>query len=91
MFYNRVAMYSMLKTLVAAALLVCVLAIFIAPSIDLPETALRYRQIYAAILQSIGTLLLLALLAYPLLLRGDLPSLASLPSDRMSSHCQFLC
>jgi len=56
-------MYRLIKIIAALAVLVCVLAVFVAPTIDLPDTNLRHRQLNAAILQSIGTLMILALLA----------------------------
>jgi hypothetical protein len=56
-------MYRLVKIIATLAVLVCVLAVFVAPSIDLPDTSLRSRQLNAAILQSLGTLMILALLA----------------------------
>jgi hypothetical protein len=56
-------MYRFVKIIAALAVLVCVLAIFVAPSIDLPDTNLRSCQLNAAVLQSVGTVMILALLA----------------------------
>jgi hypothetical protein len=55
-------MYHFVKIIVALAVLVCVFVIFVAPSVDLPDTNLRGRQFTTAMLQSITTLLLIALM-----------------------------
>ena len=68
---SRIAMYRFVKIIAAIAVIVCVLAIFIAPSIDLPDINLRSRQLNAAMLQSMNTLLLIALLAVGSLLSGS--------------------
>jgi len=49
-----------LKIIAASFVLLCVLAIFVAPTVDLPDTAIRGRQAWAAILLAIGAMFLCA-------------------------------
>jgi hypothetical protein len=93
--YHRIAMYRLLKIIAALAVLVCVLGIFVAPTIDLPDVNLRSRNLHAAMLQSMlqstlqsmSTLLLLALLAAGSLLSTSPVSVyARARSARSSSH-----
>lgn len=81
-----------LLTIIAASLvLLCVVAIFIAPSLDLPDTAVRGRQTWAAILLAAGALLLFALLpAVSFLLKPDV-ALSLLIFDPDRSRSQLTC
>jgi hypothetical protein len=49
-----------LKIIAASFVLLCVLAIFVAPSLDLPDTAMRVGQAWAAILFAIVAMFLCA-------------------------------
>ena len=53
-------MCRILKIIAATFVLLCVLAVFIAPSLDLPDTAMRGRQAWAAVLFAAGAMLLCA-------------------------------
>lgn len=68
-------MHRRLKIIAAVFVLLCVVTICIAPSVDLPDTAMRYRQAWVAVLLSIVTILLF----------GWLPSLFFLLTQRPGS------
>ncbi len=51
-------MHKWVKTIAACFVLLCVLTIFIAPSVDLPDTAMRGGQALAFVLLAIGAMFL---------------------------------
>lgn len=73
--------------------ILCVLAVFLAPTVDLPETALRAKQIAGVILAGIGCSAVVALvLLVPVSLIRETVVVNSRPAcDNASLLCTFLC
>jgi hypothetical protein len=73
--------------------ILCVLAVFLAPTVDLPETALRAKQIAVVIFAALACMAVLSIVPLtPLSLfhmSGMTP--ASMASDHASLLCTFLC
>lgn len=79
-----------IQVIVALVLLVFVLAVVIAPTLDLPETVVRVRQLCVLMLQTLATLFLIAGLFDPLF-RCNISSPAP-PSPRLHiSKTQLTC
>lgn len=86
-------MRRLIYRLALVLVILCVLAVFLAPTVDLPETALRAKQIAVVILAGIACTAVVALiLLLPVSLSRETIVINTQPaSDNASLLCTFLC
>lgn len=86
-------MRRLIYRLTLVLVILCVLAVFLAPTVDLPETALRAKQIAVVILAGItcAVVVALVLLVSVSPLRETVAMSAPPASDNTSLLCTFLC
>ena len=88
---GRIAMHRWLKIIAACFVLLCVLTIFVAPSVDLPDTAIRNGKLLAFILLAINAMLLCGWLPALLLFLEPRSAVALLVFDPDRSRSQRTC
>jgi hypothetical protein len=80
------------KSVVVALTLACVLAVFVAPTIDLPDSALRAKQIACNLMACIALARLLAPLLLVLVLFPEPETLVPQSGAKSAPVlCTFLC
>jgi hypothetical protein len=84
-------MHRWIKIIAACFVLLCVLTIFVAPSVDLPDTAMRGRQGWAAALLSIFTMVLFTWLPALLFFLSPHPATLLLVFDPDRTRSQRTC